>query len=118
MRINLDCPFEDKDQVRVLGARWDGHRKVWYIENVEDLTPFMRWITGSASMEPARKTSVLTRKGKTTVGRNWFTPCNCAALAWEDCEHTSEIRGAGPAPLTDLARELDHQAREHMRSMT
>lgn len=44
MRINLDCPFSEKDHAKALGARWDVARKIWYIENVEDLTPFMRWI--------------------------------------------------------------------------
>lgn len=44
MRINLDCPFSEKDHAKALGARWDVAKKMWYIENVEDLTPFMRWI--------------------------------------------------------------------------
>lgn len=44
MRINLDCPFSEKDNAKALGARWDVARKTWYIENVEDLTLFMRWI--------------------------------------------------------------------------
>lgn len=44
MIINLDCPFSEKDNAKALGARWDVARKTWYIENVEDLTPFMRWI--------------------------------------------------------------------------
>lgn len=42
MRINLNCPYDEKDQAKALGARWDG--KTWYIVDVEDLTPFMRWI--------------------------------------------------------------------------
>lgn len=44
MRINLNCPYAEKDQAKSLGARWDAARKTWYIENVEDLTPFMRWV--------------------------------------------------------------------------
>lgn len=182
MRINLNCPFAEKEDAKLLGARWDVARKVWYIVDVEDLTPYMRWI------RPERETSVgevtLTdflvrayggrkalgvkaarafgvpyplrpgwadRHGSSTVSREQAikliekiqgktakppkrqtpvlhlvrTPapasassCGCQALPWEDCEHTSEARGAGPAPLTDLAHELDHQAREHMRSMS
>ena len=46
MRINLDCPYAEKDQAKALGARWDG--KTWYIIDVEDLTPFMRWIHSKA----------------------------------------------------------------------
>ncbi len=44
MRINLNCPYPEKDEAKALGARWDAGIKKWYIENVEDLTPFMRWI--------------------------------------------------------------------------
>lgn len=44
MRIDLTVPFEEKDQAKKLGARWDAARKVWYIENKEDLELFMRWI--------------------------------------------------------------------------
>ena len=42
MRINLKCHYDEKEQAKALGARWDG--KTWYIVDVEDLTPFMRWI--------------------------------------------------------------------------
>ncbi len=44
MRINLVTPFAEKDAVKSLGARWDAVKKVWYITDVADLTPFMRWI--------------------------------------------------------------------------
>jgi hypothetical protein len=44
MRIDLNCPYAEKDVARRLGARWDAARKVWFIVDVEDLTPFMRWI--------------------------------------------------------------------------
>ena len=44
MRINLVTPFAEKDAVKALGARWDSTRKLWYIVNVTDLAPFLRWI--------------------------------------------------------------------------
>lgn len=44
MRINLSCPYAEKDDAKALGARWDARLKTWYIEDVEDLTPFMRWL--------------------------------------------------------------------------
>lgn len=45
MRINLRCPFAEKDQAKALGAKWDLAKKTWYITDVEDITPFMRWIS-------------------------------------------------------------------------
>lgn len=44
MRIDLNCPFHDKDKAKSLGAKWDMARKTWFIVDMEDLTPFMRWI--------------------------------------------------------------------------
>ena len=44
MRTNLIVPFAEKDEARRLGARWDMARRVWYVENVEDLVPFLRWV--------------------------------------------------------------------------
>lgn len=44
MRINLSVSFAEKDAARRLGARWDVARKVWYIEDVEDLQPFLKWM--------------------------------------------------------------------------
>ena len=44
MRINLVTPFAEKDDAKKLGAKWDSTRKCWYIVDVADLTPFMRWI--------------------------------------------------------------------------
>ena len=44
MRINLVTPFAEKDDAKKLGAKWNSTRKCWYIVDVADLTPFMRWI--------------------------------------------------------------------------
>lgn len=44
MRINLQVRFEEKDHAKRLGARWDPSLGTWYIVDMEDLTPFMRWI--------------------------------------------------------------------------
>ena len=44
MRIDLKVPFEDKDMARRMGARWDAGRKTWYLENVKDMRPFIRWM--------------------------------------------------------------------------
>lgn len=54
MRINLVCPYADRHLVKALGARWDVARQVWYIENVDDLTPFKRWIPEIAHWEEPR----------------------------------------------------------------
>ena len=57
MRTTLNVPFAEKDDARRLGASWDVARRVWYVENVEDLRPFMRWINAAQQRpcEPAQR---------------------------------------------------------------
>ncbi len=96
MRINLVTPFAEKDAAKALGARWDAAKKCWYIVDVDDLTPFMRWIpnldaaqdTGAkASVSPS--TSVVKSKPPATSKPAVEVPhCGCNVLPWEDCEHS------------------------------
>jgi len=44
MRVNLKVPYKEKDAARRLGARWDNARSTWYVESVENLEDFLRWI--------------------------------------------------------------------------
>ena len=96
MRTNLKCPYEEKDEAKRLGARWDATRKTWYIENVEDLTPFMRWIkTTTHHWTPGQsKQAPKVRKPErpSITGAEAPEHCGCDALPWDDCIHT-----AGPA---------------------
>jgi hypothetical protein len=103
MRINLKTPFADKDAAKALGARWDGTRKIWYITDVADLTPFMRWIPDltAATQDAAPLTSqpkptsasALARQseGVITKPTTKVPHCGCKALPWVDCEHSSQI---------------------------
>lgn len=102
MRINLVTPFAEKDTVKALGARWDAAKKIWYIIDVADLTPFSRWIpnletvtdnpdagrvpqakkTGSSSPKP-------TQEPELSKSVNEVPHCGCDVLPWEDCVHTA-----------------------------
>jgi hypothetical protein len=100
MRINLVTPFEEKDTVKALGARWDAARKVWYITDVADLTPFLRWISDlekatekspSGSVQKATSSPVAPigrSEGVMTTSTVEIPCCDCKVLPWEDCEHT------------------------------
>lgn len=44
MIIHLNVPYAEKDEAKALGARWNPQRKTWFIEDKEDLTPFLKWI--------------------------------------------------------------------------
>lgn len=94
MRTNLQVPFAEKDDAKGLGARWDSARKVWYVENKADLSPFARWLptqsatpgTGGASPKsPPPKDEPAA--GILLVGSRYVEqPRVCTCLPWEDCD--------------------------------
>ena len=89
MRINLKCKYAEKDWVKALGARWDPARKTWYIENVDDLTPFKKWIVTRPEKE---KPKLLHKHYKTTGQATYRNLCDCDVLPWDDCMHTQKNR--------------------------
>ena len=100
MRINLVTPFAEKDAAKALGARWDATKKCWYIVDMDDLKPFMRWIpnldaakdTGAAApASPKVSAKAATAKTKPPVASQSSVEvphCGCQVLPWEDCEHS------------------------------
>ena len=103
MRINLVTPFAEKDDAKKLGAKWDSTRKCWYIVDVADLTPFMRWIpdlVAAAGVELVADSAVVpiaTKKAAAastnttavlTKAKEAVPHCGCNVKPWEDCEHT------------------------------
>lgn len=64
MRINLTCPYEDKDEAKSLGARWDAAKKVWYIINPTSLAPFARWLSTDVQLfyKPKKKKKKVSKK--------------------------------------------------------
>ena len=96
MRINLTTPFAQKDEAKALGARWDAAKKCWYIVDVDDLTPFMRWIP---NLDKAQDTGATAPKSIKESVPNKPLPvaskpvvevphCGCDVLPWEDCKHS------------------------------
>jgi hypothetical protein len=41
---DLFVPYEEKDEVKQLGARWDRERKCWYVPAELALEPFQKWL--------------------------------------------------------------------------
>jgi hypothetical protein len=96
VRTNLLVPFAEKDAAKKLGARWDATRKVWYVESVENLAAFSKWLPGqqaapvaTAGKPPVRSAAPKPRAsaptGDVKVGAHYFPlPCDC--LPWAGCE--------------------------------
>ena len=107
MRIDLVTSFAEKEEAKALGARWDAAKRIWYVTDVEDLTPFLRWIpkAGKTPATPAvgvkRKPSNAKSPSKKSDESNKLTEfahavqvahCGCNVLAWEHCQHTANSR--------------------------
>jgi hypothetical protein len=97
MRVNLNTPYSEKDTAKALGARWDAARRVWFIIDPQDLTPFMRWIPSEDETQKAAKPPVAKphKKQRHKYGITKSVPvphCGCNVLPWEHCVHT-EVAG-------------------------
>jgi hypothetical protein len=68
MRIDLNVPYSDKDSAKKLGARWDAERKTWYVIDVIDLWPFMKWMPKHLT-QPHKTVSVMTQKREPSSGK-------------------------------------------------
>lgn len=56
MKTYLNVPFEERFEAKALGAKWDAARKLWYVEDANDVRGFMRWMP-SVSKKKAQKWS-------------------------------------------------------------
>jgi len=115
MRVNLNVPYSEKDEAKRLGAKWDYLERTWYVQDMENLCQFLRWIpehlkkphqridhsdTDDFSFflriqdreeKPHRKTKhpkepkILIESSKPMRGAN-FVETICDCLPWIGCE--------------------------------
>lgn len=51
-RIYIDVPYAQKDEAKLLGARWDVEVRRWYITEKQDVLLFSKWFGGTAQTKP------------------------------------------------------------------
>ena len=102
MRIDLNTTFAEKDAAKALGARWDAFKRVWYVVDPEDLSPFLRWIPSVLEVlavagqvpNSAHTTQPLIQNKPASRAYGVTGPaevprCGCDVLPWADCMHTT-----------------------------
>ena len=48
INIYINCPYNEKDECKQLGARWDIDKRQWYIPAGLNTEPFQKWIDASS----------------------------------------------------------------------
>ena len=48
--INIKVPFNEKDQAKSLGARWNAEVKLWYVPQGLDAAPFEKWLSSAPNL--------------------------------------------------------------------
>ena len=43
-KFYINCTYKDKDEAKLLGARWDSDERKWYIPFGLDRSKFSKWI--------------------------------------------------------------------------
>lgn len=51
-RVDLNVPFEARDEAKRLGGRWDGEQKTWYVPHGVNPAPFSQWIASEPDLIP------------------------------------------------------------------
>ena len=50
--MNLKVSFNEKDQAKSLGARWNAEAKLWYVPQGVDAAPFEKWLSSTPNITP------------------------------------------------------------------
>lgn len=64
MKTVLDVPFEERFQVKNLGARWNPALKHWFVPDGMDVIPFLKWVPGMPKLSKKVKKVLRRRTGK------------------------------------------------------
>ena len=51
-RIYIEVPYAQKDEAKLLGARWDVEVRRWYITDKQDALLFSKWFGGTVQTRP------------------------------------------------------------------
>ena len=50
-RVYINVPYSEKDEAKVLGAKWDKQEKSWFLKPGTDQAPFKKWLVPSQATQ-------------------------------------------------------------------
>ena len=84
----LKVPYEEKEQAKLLGARWHKEKKNWYVPLGEDILKFKRWFSFlTISIENKEEVKNKGAKWDNNL-KKWYVP---KKLNYEDFEKYWDI---------------------------
>lgn len=112
--IILNVPYAEKDQAKVLGARWNNDRKTWYVPDGQPTAPFEKWLTapqlGQGSDRPSlvkeAKTKVDSYSGAPIVGEYYVELLHDCSPFVECAECLPILQRSGWKAAQDGAKEI------------
>ncbi|EAB6033390.1 DNA primase [Salmonella enterica] len=51
-RIDINVPYAEKDEAKMLGARWDPANKTWYVPDGVSIDHFLKWLSDCNVIAP------------------------------------------------------------------
>ncbi|EBF4612483.1 TPA: DNA primase [Salmonella enterica] len=51
-RIDINVPYAEKDEAKMLGARWDAANKTWYVPDGVSVDHFLKWLSDCNVIAP------------------------------------------------------------------
>eukprot|EP00930_Biecheleria_cincta_P097323 TRINITY_DN89047_c0_g1_i1.p1 TRINITY_DN89047_c0_g1~~TRINITY_DN89047_c0_g1_i1.p1 ORF type:complete len:229 (-),score=33.96 TRINITY_DN89047_c0_g1_i1:553-1239(-) len=117
-RVYLNCPFQEKDEAKRLGARWEPSRRQWYVEKGLELSAFSRWLpkgsnfagvmvsaTTKADQPPAGTSAHTVSKPKLTlrIQERYLAAIEAGHKTVEGRVFQGSVRSLAPGDLISLS---------------
>ncbi len=64
--IALKVPFNEKDQAKALGAKWNAEAKHWYVPQGVNAEPFAKWFTTGVASAPVNTPAPASKQASPT----------------------------------------------------
>lgn len=89
-RLYLNVPYAEKEDAKVLGARWCMRRKKWWVYANQMSPKHQRWLNVSSDSHVHDLFPADPHPVRTSPRTDFSLPdCACTTPPWEDCQHTT-----------------------------
>ena len=88
--INLKVPFNEKDQAKSLGARWNAEAKLWYVPQGMDAAPFEKWVTSSPNLTPTQQAAKPVEQASTGINTQFDADIDAINAKLRDAYESNE----------------------------